>query len=146
MFSINTLKDRIKKEPVKFSVLVILFFMVIAILFRGISSYKNVESKNKSLNVKELTVFVQDGCIHCMNAEDFFNLNKFDNINVVYYNLKDDKSMVLFLKTIAKLGIPQDNLGTPIFVFGNNYVVGFGEKQKEDLVNMIKEDSINTNK
>lgn len=139
-FLIN-LKNKVKREPIKFGIVIILFLLLVGILFRNSFSYKTINPNKivKNIAVKELSIFVQDGCIHCMNAEDFFNNNKFDNVRVVFYNLKDKNSSALFFKTITKFNIPQKNLGTPVFIFDDNYIVGFGEEQKNNLIKIIKE-------
>ena len=75
----------------------------------------------------------------CNYEISFLNNNKFDNINVVYYNLKYNNSVNLLLKEISRLNIPKENLGTPIFVIGDKYIIGFGEEKKQELIDQINE-------
>ena len=140
MQNLTILKEKFKQEKFKYSLIFIMAILFLFLSFREhFSNYfldKNVESIHKN----ELSIFVQDGCIHCQRAEEFFNNNKFDNINVVYYNLKDRDSVAFLFKNITRLNIPQSELGTPIFVLDNNYIIGFSEESKNALLNLIKND------
>ena len=140
MQNLTILKEKFKQEKFKYSLIFIMAILFLFLSFREhFSNYfldKNVESIHKN----ELSIFVQDGCIHCQRAEEFFNNNKFDNINVVYYNLKDRDSLAFLFKNITRLNIPQSELGTPIFVLDNNYIIGFSEESKNALLNLIKND------
>lgn len=131
--------DQIKNIKNKPLLYISIFLAIIAFfaLVKFKSNSKNAESLSNNSN--ELSVFVQDGCIHCEHAEEFLNNNKFDNINIVYYNLKDNDSVNLLLKEISRLNIPRENLGTPIFVIGNKYIIGFGEEEKQELIDQINE-------
>ena len=138
MQNLTILKEKFKQEKFKYSLIFIMAILFLFLSFREhFSNYfldKNVENIHKN----ELSIFVQDGCIHCQHAEEFFNNNKFDNINVVYYNLKDRDSLAFLFKNITRLNIPQSELGTPIFVLDNNYIIGFSEESKNALLNIIK--------
>lgn len=131
----NQIKN-IKNKPLLY---ISIFLAIIAFfaLVKFKSNSKNAESLSNNSN--ELSVFIQDGCIHCEHAEEFLNNNKFDNINVVYYNLKYNNSVNLLLKEISRLNIPKENLGTPIFVIGDKYIIGFGEEKKQELIDQINE-------
>lgn len=133
----NQIKN-IKEKPLLYISLIIVFFAFFAFLkFKNNPKFK--VDLNNDIDKNELLVFVQDGCIHCEHAEDFLNNNKFDNIEINYYNLKDSNSVNLLFKQISRLNIPKENLGTPIFVIDDKYIIGFGEKEKEMLIDVINE-------
>jgi len=101
-------------------------------------------SKYDNQNGDQLMVFVQDGCLHCNHAEEFLKANaeKYKDVNIVFYNLKDGKAQTLCYKNILRLNIPQKNLGTPIFIKGDEYIIGFGEKEKSNLERLLSEKKI----
>lgn len=133
--------NRIKNQPVKFIVSLLIVVAIVYLFFIkdvGNGKYKN-GVENKAVQPVELSVFVQDGCYYCEQAEHFLNVNKFKNVNVVYYNLKDKESQIALSRNIAKYKIPQNKLGTPVFFIGDNYIIGFGKTEQEKLVNLINE-------
>lgn len=132
---INDQIKNIKEKPLLYISLIIIF--CIFLNFKYTSKFK--VDLNNNINKNELLVFIQDGCVHCEHAENFLNNNKFDNIEVKYYNLKDKNSLNLLFKQISRLNIPKENLGTPIFVIDDKYIIGFGEEEKEMLINIINE-------
>ena len=132
--------EKIKSEPFKYSTLVVAILLFFTILFNeGLLNNAKIDDKVSDVNQNELLVFVQDGCIHCRHAEDFLENNTFDGIKVVYHNLKDQKSMGTLFQYIAKLHISEKGLGTPIFIFNDNYIVGFSEKEKENLIRLLND-------
>lgn len=130
--------NSVKKKPM-FYVLLFCGILIFCLLLNSYNKLKIEINSIEDINSNELSVFVQDGCIHCKQAEEFLNNNKFDNISVVFYNLKDESSLNYLFKQVARLNIPQDNLGTPILVLDNKYIIGFGEAEKALLIEMINE-------
>lgn len=130
--------ENIKKKPLLYIAIAFAVLLFFVLLNSQYNSRINIDS-NKDIDKNELSVFVQDGCIHCEHAENFLNNNKFDNIKVVFYNLKDNASLNYLFKQVSRLNIPKENLGTPILVFGDKYIIGFGEPEKTMLIEMINE-------
>lgn len=130
--------EKIKNEPFKYLSLFIAFLLFIIIsakegLFHQVKIDKNLENINKD----NLLVFVQDGCPHCAHAEDFLNNANIESVNVVYHNLKNKNSLALLFQNITRLNIPKDQLGTPIFIFNDKYIIGFGEEKKAQILDLI---------
>ena len=130
--------EKIKNEPFKYLSLFIAFLLFIIIsakegLFHQVKIDKNLENINKD----NLLVFVQDGCPHCAHAEDFLNNANIKSVNVVYHNLKNKNSLALLFQNITRLNIPKDQLGTPIFIFNDKYIIGFGEEKKAQILDLI---------
>lgn len=130
--------EKIKNEPFKYLSLFIVFLLFIIIsakegLFHQVKIDKNLENINKD----NLLVFVQDGCPHCAHAEDFLNNANIESVNVVYHNLKNKNSLALLFQNITRLNIPKDQLGTPIFIFNDKYIIGFGEEKKAQILDLI---------
>ena len=130
--------NNVKHKPM-FYFLVFCGVVIFSLLLNSYHKIKIEIDSIDDINTNELSVFVQDGCIHCKQAEEFLNDNKFDNISVVFYNLKDEYSLNYLFKQVARLDIPQDNLGTPILIFNDEYIIGFGEAQKALLIEAINE-------
>lgn len=137
---LNNLKKNNFTKIIYLVLVIVLFF----VLFFIKSSIINKQQKIKNESYDELMVFVQDGCIHCLHAEDFLknNIDLYKNIKVSYYNLKDSSSQVKLFRNISRLHIPHDNIGTPIFIMNNYYIIGFGEEQKSDLIQLLSEKKI----
>ena len=130
--------EKIKNEPFKYLSLfiVLLLFIIISAkegLFHQVKIDKNLENINKD----DLLVFVQDGCPHCAHAEDFLNNISIESVNIVYHNLKNKNSLALLFQNITRLNIPKDQLGTPIFIFNDKYIIGFGEEEKAQILDLI---------
>ena len=130
--------EKIKNESFKYLSLFIVFLLFIIIsakegLFHQVKIDKNLENINKD----NLLVFVQDGCPHCAHAEDFLNNANIESVNVVYHNLKNKNSLALLFQNITRLNIPKDQLGTPIFIFNDKYIIGFGEEKKAQILDLI---------
>lgn len=140
----TNLKTKIKNEPFKYLILLAVVLIFISFLFikNNMSEKNNSTSNQESTN--ELMVFVQDGCLYCEYAEEFLasNADKYNDVNVTIYNLKDRETQVLLFKNISRLNIPQDGLGTPIFIMGDDYILGFGENEKSNLIQLLKEKKI----
>lgn len=130
--------EKIKNEPFKYISIFVVFLLFIIIsakegLFHQVKIDKNLENINKD----DLLVFVQDGCPHCAHAEDFLNNTNIESVNIVYHNLKNKNSLALLFQNIARLNIPKDRLGTPIFIFNDKYIIGFGEEEKAQILDLI---------
>ncbi|MDR3290337.1 MAG: hypothetical protein LBT02_03590 [Rickettsiales bacterium] len=126
-----------KKNIFKIAILLVCFLAFSCFAFK--SHFRNEEVKGGNGNI-ELSVFVQEGCPHCMFAEQWLNTNPFNGaVNVVYYDIrKEQKNVDLLLKKVKEFGIPEDRVGTPVFVIGKDYVLGFSDALKvsvQDLVN-----------
>lgn len=148
MIFLENLKAKIRTKYFNYSLLLILIITFVFLFFlkNNIRKTKNSEL-NKTTN-NELMIFVQDGCIHCKHAEEFLsvNIDKYKNINFIFYNLKNRESQVLLFKNISKLNIPKENIGTPIFIMDNKYIIGFGEKEKSNLIRLLNEKKIRESK
>ena len=130
--------EKIKKKPLLYIAITFAILLFFIFLNSKYNSKININS-NQDVDKNELSVFIQDGCIYCEHAENFLKNNKFDNIKVVFYNLKDNTSLNYLFKQISRLNIPKDNLGTPIFVLDDKYIIGFGEPEKAMLIEIINE-------
>lgn len=134
------LGTKIKSEPLKYiaSFIVVLMFCSMFFIRNNLKNRATASERVKSTS-NELMVFVQDGCPHCEHAEQFLSGNneKSDDVEVVIYNLKDRESLALLFKNISRLNIPQDGLGTPIFIMGDEYIIGFGEDEKSILKQLL---------
>lgn len=130
--------EKIKNEPFKYLSLFIVFLLFIIISAKeGLFHQVKIDKNLKNINKDNLLVFVQDGCPHCAHAEDFLNNANIESVNVVYHNLKNKNSLALLFQNITRLNIPKDQLGTPIFIFNDKYIIGFGEEKKAQILDLI---------
>lgn len=140
---LNKFRKKAKDKQLKYITLLLIVATFLTLIFikpamTTDNAFENVEGR------EELMVFVQDNCHFCQQAESFLIDNKedFKDVNVVFYNLKNNSSQVKLFKNISRLNISQNGLGTPIFILGDDYIVGFGETQKSNLINLLNEKKI----
>lgn len=148
MSFLTNLKTKMKNEKFKYAVLLLVILMFGSLFFIKSNHRNEKDYLGENSTNNELMVFIQDGCLHCRHAEEFLakNKEKSKNIEVVYYNLKDRESQVLLFKNISRLDIPQNDLGTPIFIMGNEYIIGFGDNEKSNLKQLLQGKKIRTAK
>lgn len=133
---LENIKNKIKTQPFNFAVVLCLLILFAILAFRETNS---PAPKTNKLNTSQLMVFVQDGCPRCAEAEKFLDSIKSDypNVKFKFYNLKKNKSVNLLIQNANKFKIPYDQLGTPIFVASDKYILGFDDENTEDVVELI---------
>jgi len=82
-------------------------------------------------------VFSQPGCQHCEHAKEYFN-RYYKNYDIKEMNIHEGNNMGDLLQYARKYKIPQQDLGTPLIIMGNNYVMGWGDQQQKDFNRYIK--------
>lgn len=89
-------------------------------------------------NVVDVYFFGRDDCKFCKKEKDFIQsfLKDREDVNIVYYNIKDNSSKELFVSLTESAGIAKV---TPITVVGSSIIVGFGSKETsgQDILNAI---------
>ena len=95
----------------------------------------------KSRKDNNILIFVQDGCIHCIHAEEFIKNNQdlLKNHNINILNLKEEKNYNLLIKYVKKFNLDTGKIGTPTIFYRDKYIVGWGEKNKNDFIEMIRD-------
>jgi len=82
-------------------------------------------------------VFSQVGCGHCEDARNYMR-RYYSNYDIKELNIHKGGNMQYLLKYAQKYRIPQQSLGTPLIVMGNNYVMGWGTEQMKQFNRYIK--------
>ena len=147
MISLNSIKDKIKNNTFKHSVILALFLIFIFFTIKpNFSLNPKLDVNLEKVHQNELMVFVQDGCGHCREAEKFLDSesikNKYNNITINYYNLKNNSSINLLFEIANRLNIPISQIGTPTFVMNDNYIIGFSENDKTALIKILSMEEI----
>lgn len=85
----------------------------------------------------DILIFTQQGCSHCEKAVDFINkrlLVKNPGLSVVNVDVSYDRDNILLLKRfLSKYQFDGRNVGTPVIIFNNQLVVGWGLENKVKL-------------
>lgn len=103
----------------------VLMSLMLALTFL-LSGCQEKQSTNR------IYVFYQPGCIHCEHAMDYMN-RYYKNYDIKSMNIREDNNMDYLLRYARKYRISQQNLGTPLIVMGENYIMGWGEQQQKDF-------------
>ena len=77
-------------------------------------------------------VFSQPGCMHCDHARSYMQ-RYYRNYDIRELNVHEGNNMSYLLRFARKYRIPEQTLGTPLIVMGNNYVMGWGEEQQRQF-------------
>jgi glutaredoxin len=128
--------SNLKKKYVRI-IIIIACFLVLYLTVLKRHFVNNVVAVDN--NKVELSVFVQDGCPHCINAESWLNSNPFnDAVNIIYYNLKDKKNVRILLEHAKRLGVDRDSIGTPVFIIVDDYVIGFSDESIQKIIELVE--------
>ena len=82
-------------------------------------------------------VFSQPGCIHCEHAKSYMN-RYYANYDIKDMNIREGNNMGYMLRYARKYKISEQNLGTPLIIMGDNYVMGWGTEQQRDFNRYVK--------
>lgn len=109
---------------------------------------KDIKSSKNKVNVY---VFWGDGCPHCKNLAQFFDLNKSelkDKMNLYTFEVWKDSTNLKFMKDFGKF-LGETPQGVPYMIIGDKTFSGFAEsdkKTKDEIINFIKQGYQNSSK
>lgn len=109
--------------------IVMSMLMVVAVLLGG--------CQEKRTPNNSIYVFSQVGCGHCEDARSYMR-RYYSNYDIKELNIHKGGNMQYLLRYAQKYKIPQQSLGTPLIVMGNNYVMGWGTEQMKQFNRYIK--------
>lgn len=104
--------------------------LMIAVTFM-LSACQERQSTNR------IYVFSQPGCVHCEHAKIYLD-RYYKNYDIKDMNIREGNNMDYLLRYARKYRIPQRELGTPLIVMGDNYIMGWGEQQQKDFNRYVK--------
>lgn len=113
--------------------------IVIFTLFICFSTFAKENNKN---NKKDVFIFSKNGCPFCAKLEEDLN-NKIikdnPNINFIVLKISDNNNVNLLRKLLKKYNVSGD-IGLPIMFIGNNYLMGWGNEELNNLLNKYLEE------
>ena len=86
----------------------------------------------------QIYVFSQPGCGHCEHARNYMQ-RYYRNYDIRELNIRKGNNLNYLLRYARKYKIPEQSLGTPLIVMGNNYVMGWGTEQMRQFNRYIKD-------
>ena len=88
--------------------------------------------QEKVSNTNRIYVFSQPGCVHCVNAKDYMN-RYYKGYDIKDMNIREGNNMGYMLRYARKYKIPEQTLGTPLIIMGDNYIMGWGTEQQKEF-------------
>lgn len=93
---------------------------------------------NEEKNSNQVYMFSQPGCGHCEHAQAYI-ARYYKGYNIKEVNIREGNNMAYLMRYAQKFNIPTQTLGTPLFVMGENYVMGWGTEQQKQFNRYIKD-------
>jgi len=105
---------------------------IILIVAAFLSSCQEKKSTNR------IYVFSQPGCMHCEHAKSYMD-RYYADYDIKDMNIREGNNMGYMLRYARKYKVPEQDLGTPFIVMGNNYVMGWGDDQQKQFNRYVKD-------
>ncbi|MBR5154333.1 MAG: lipoprotein [Alphaproteobacteria bacterium] len=87
---------------------------------------------NEKTYTNRIYVFSQPGCGHCTNAHHYM-ARYYKDYDIKELNIREGSNMGYMLRYAKKFKVPEQTLGTPFIVMGDNYVMGWGSEQIKEF-------------
>jgi len=75
-------------------------------------------------------VFSQPGCGHCEHAKAYMD-RYYKNYDIKDMNIRQGSNMGYLQRYARKFKVPEQTLGTPFIVMGDQYIMGWGKEQEK---------------
>ena len=85
---------------------------------------------SEQTTTNRIYVFSQPGCIHCEHAKEYMS-RYYKNYDIKDMNIREGNNMGYMLRYARKYKISEQDLGTPLIIMGDNYVMGWGDEQQK---------------
>lgn len=92
------------------------------ILFLTVSCSDN-NTSHQNIQPDKIYFFYADTCPHCHDADAYIKENHPD-LKIIKINVAEKSGFELFIKCARRFNLGQ-NIGTPLFCMGNNYIMGW---------------------
>ena len=89
-------------------------------------------------NTNRIYVFSQPGCQHCEHAMAYLS-RYYKDYDIKEMNIREGSNMSYMLRYARKYKISEANLGTPLIIMGDNYVMGWGSEQMKEFNRYAKD-------
>ncbi len=126
MISIKSIYRDIKEDKFK-----TWFLVALAVLFVFMSVFSgDVVEVDKPISgeaTKTAQVFFHPDCPHCHKEFEFLDTIKADypDLQITRHNISDSAELQAMIAAADRLGADRAKLGTPFFVMGDDYMIGF---------------------
>ena len=116
----------------------IILTLLLALSAMAFYIYSSNFNSTLSRSDTSIILYVQDGCPHCANVEDYISANNVANkVAFMQKDLTSDQPNLNDLLVKAKIcGLSQNSIGTPFLWDGQNSKCLMGD---EDVINFFKE-------
>ena len=85
--------------------------------------------QEKVSKTNRIYVFSQPGCSHCEHAKNYMD-RYYKGYDIKDMNIREGNNMGYMLRYARKYKIPEQTLGTPLIIMGDNYIMGWGDDQQ----------------
>lgn len=113
----------------------IFFFVWMLFSFVLISACSNASDSNE-LEADKIYFFYQTTCSHCHDAAKYIKKN-YPTLKITALDIKLPGNMKLFEKAVKKYNVTKA-AGTPLFCFGKNYIMGWGNEEQNLFDHYVK--------
>lgn len=96
-------------------------FLSLILLFSVSCSDNNTVSQ--TIQPDKIYFFYADSCPHCHDADAYIKENHSD-LNIIKVNVAQKSGFELFVKCAKRFNLG-NQIGTPLFCMGNNYIMGW---------------------
>ena len=115
--------------------------LIIAIIL-GLVCYQKFNEHRiiKSFNTETLYVFSQESCGHCHSALSFIDSKvrlSYPTLKVEVLDIKKDGNYGKLLTVAKAYGLDIKALGTPVLLFNEQTIIGWGAKSEEKLLKLL---------
>lgn len=112
----------------------LIFLMFLSVILLSACTVDNSENKTTVTPMDNTpSLYVQEGCSHCEIVEEYLTQNEASGIRSSFQTRdigKDKKALDAAVASAKICGIPDSELGTPLFYDGNSCYMG-----SEDVIN-----------
>ena len=98
----------------------------------GVVIFFGAASKSGTGHAEEIYLFWQQGCSHCHHAIDFID-EKYPNLPVKKLDLAKESSRAELIQVAKKYRL-NNQIGTPLFVFDGEVMMGWSPEVQEKFV------------
>lgn len=102
--------------------------LLILAVFLTTGCDKNSPSTENQLQNNQVYFFFYNGCQYCHQALDYIN-TRYPDLKLSMTNISNPEGYNLFIKCARKFKLGQ-NIGTPLFCMGENYLMGWSPQSE----------------
>ncbi len=113
---------------------------IIGLLVLALCVFVGLELKAAKIDSEiannKIYFFYSDYCPHCHHAQDYIN-KKYPDLQMEKINVQTPDGYKLLFKAAKKYNLGQ-MVGTPLFAFGDDYMMGWSEAYEKKFDTLVK--------